>query len=123
KEKWRTKVFEINHGESVTMAPLAVKGKILVGNSGGEFGVRGNLTALDAANGKILWRAWSTGPDTDVLIGPGFHPFYREDQGKDLGVSTWPPEMWKIGGGTVWGWISYDPALDLVYYGTSNPGP
>jgi glucose dehydrogenase len=55
-EKWRTKVFEINHGESITMAPLAVKGKILVGNSGGEFGVRGALVALDSGNGKVLWR-------------------------------------------------------------------
>jgi glucose dehydrogenase len=58
-----------------------------------------------------------------VLIGPNFKPFYAEDRGKDLGVTTWPPEAWKIGGGTAWGWISYDPELDLVYYGTGNPGP
>ena len=123
KELWRTKVGEINHGESITMAPLVVRGKVLVGNSGGEFGVRGKLVALDAKNGKILWTAYSTGPDREVLIGPGFKPFYAADKGTDLGVSSWPPEMWKIGGGTVWGWISYDPELDLVYYGTSNPGP
>ena len=89
------------------------EGKVLVGNSGGEFGVRGWLTALDAATGKIAWRAYSTGPDKDVLIGPRFKPFYAQDRGKDLGVHTWPPEQWKIGGGTVWGWISYDPELDL----------
>jgi PQQ-dependent dehydrogenase (methanol/ethanol family) len=71
----------------------------------------------------MVWRAYSTGPDTDCLIGPKFKPFYPSDRGKDLGVTTWPPEMWKIGGGTVWGWISYDPALDLIYYGTGNPGP
>ena len=123
KEAWRTKVGDINHGESMTMAPLVVKGKVLVGNSGGEFGVRGWLTALDEDSGKIAWRAWSTGPDEDVLIGSRFKPFYTQDRGKDLGVTSWPPDMWKIGGGTVWGWISYDPALDLVYYGTSNPGP
>ncbi len=123
KEVWKTKLGEINRGETITMAPLVVKNKVLVGNSGGEMGVRGWLTALDLATGKISWRAYSTGPDKDVLIGSNFKPFYEFDQGKDLGVSTWPPEAWKIGGGTVWGWISYDPELDLIYYGTSNPGP
>jgi PQQ-dependent dehydrogenase (methanol/ethanol family) len=123
KELWRSTLGEIKRGESMTMAPLVVKDKVLVGNSGGEFGVRGWLTALDAATGRIAWRAYSTGPDKDVLIGPGFKPFYKSDQGADLGVKSWPPEAWKIGGGTVWGWISYDPQLDLVYYGTGNPGP
>jgi lanthanide-dependent methanol dehydrogenase len=123
KEVWRTPLGDINKGESITMAPLVVKDKILVGNSGGEFGVRGWLTALDANSGEISWKAYSTGPDKDVLIGPDFKPFYAMDRGKDLGVSTWPPGAWKIGGGTVWGWISYDPDLNLVYYGTGNPGP
>lgn len=120
---WDTKLGEINRGETMTMAPLVVKGKVLVGNSGGEFGVRGWLAALDINSGKVAWRAYSTGPDKDVLIGPDFKPVYAMDQGKDLGVKTWPPEAWKIGGGTVWGWISYDPELDLIYYGTGNPGP
>jgi alcohol dehydrogenase (cytochrome c) len=123
KEAWKTRVGDINHGESMTMAPLVVKDKVLVGNSGGEFGVRGWLTALNISNGKMAWRAYSTGPDKDVLIGPAFKPFYASDKGNDLGVSSWPSDTWKIGGGTVWGWISYDPELDLVYYGTSNPGP
>jgi PQQ-dependent dehydrogenase (methanol/ethanol family) len=122
-EVWRTKLGQINKGESMTMAPLVVKGKVLVGNSGGEFGVRGWLTALDAESGRIAWRAYSTGPDKDVLIGPEFKPFYASDKGKNLGVSSWPPGAWKTGGGTVWGWISYDPELDLIYYGTGNPGP
>jgi lanthanide-dependent methanol dehydrogenase len=123
KELWNTKLGEINKGETMTMAALVVKGKVLVGNSGGELGVRGWLTALDAETGTIAWRAYSTGPDADVLIGPGFKPFYPQYVGKDLGVATWPPEHWQIGGGTVWGWISYDPELDLIYYGTGNPGP
>ncbi|HEY7162424.1 MAG TPA: PQQ-dependent dehydrogenase, methanol/ethanol family, partial [Acidobacteriota bacterium] len=122
-ELWKTKLAEINKGETITMAPLVVNGKVLVGNSGGEFGVRGWLTALDENSGQIVWRAYSTGPDKDVLIGPRFHPYYSQDRGKDLGVSTWPPDHWKIGGGTVWGWISYDPELNLIFYGTANPGP
>jgi PQQ-dependent dehydrogenase (methanol/ethanol family) len=123
KELWRVQLGDLNRGESITMAPFVVKDKVLVGNSGGEFGVRGWLTALDAASGKIAWRAFSTGPDADVLIGPDFKPFYASERGKDLGVQSWPPGAWQRGGGTVWGWISYDPELNLVYYGTANPGP
>jgi PQQ-dependent dehydrogenase (methanol/ethanol family) len=123
KELWRTKLANIDVGETITMAPLVAKGKVLVGNSGGELGVRGWLVALDAKTGKEAWRAYSTGPDKDVLIGGRFKPHYSGDQGKDLGVKSWPGEAWKIGGGTVWGWISYDPQTHLVFYGTGNPGP
>ena len=123
KEAWRVQLGDIAKGETMTMAPLVVNGTVYVGNSGGEYGVRGWLQALDAKSGKALWRAYSTGPDSDALIGSQFKPFYPQDRGKDLGKSTWPGEAWKIGGGTVWGFLSYDPALDLVYYGTANPGP
>jgi PQQ-dependent dehydrogenase (methanol/ethanol family) len=123
KEIWRTKLGDIKKGETITMAPLVVKDKVLVGNSGGELGVRGWLVALDTKNGKEAWRAWSTGPDSDVLIGQDFKPFYASDRGKDLGKTSWPGESWKIGGGNVWGWLSYDPQADLIYYGTANPGP
>ncbi|HEX6059754.1 MAG TPA: methanol/ethanol family PQQ-dependent dehydrogenase, partial [Gemmatimonadaceae bacterium] len=122
-EVWRTRLGDINRGETMTMAPLVVKGKVLVGNSGGEMGVRGWLTALDARTGKIAWRAYHTGPDDDVLIGGRFRPFYETNRGTDLGVTTWPHDRWRIGGGTAWGWISYDPELDLIFYGTGNPGP
>lgn len=122
-EVWRTKLGEITRGETMTMAPLVVNGIVLAGNSGGELGVRGWLAALDAESGKVKWRAWSTGPDADVLIGPEFKPFYESDRGPDLGVRSWPVEQWKIGGGSVWGFVSYDPELDLLYYGTANPGP
>jgi PQQ-dependent dehydrogenase (methanol/ethanol family) len=123
KEVWRTKLGSINNGETMTMAPLVVKDKVLVGNSGGEYGVRGWVIALDAKTGKQVWKAFSTGPDSEVLIGAGFKPFYEADKGKDLGVATWPPDAWRQGGGTMWGWISYDPDLNLVYHGTANPGP
>ncbi len=122
KEIWHTQLGDINTGQTITMAPVVVKGKVLVGNSGGEMGVRGWVTALDEDSGKIVWRAYSTGPDSEVLIGKDFHAAYDWMNGQDLGVKTWPPDKWQIGGGTVWGWISYDPELNLIYYGTSNPG-
>jgi PQQ-dependent dehydrogenase (methanol/ethanol family) len=121
-EVWRTRVGNIDIGETTTMAPLVVKDKVIVGNSGGELGVRGWVLALDLATGKELWRAYHSGPDADVRIGPDFHPFYAQDRKPDLGVTTWPADQWKLGGGTTWGWISYDPTLDLIYYGTGNPG-
>jgi lanthanide-dependent methanol dehydrogenase len=123
KEVWKTKLGNIHVGETITMAPLVVKDKVLVGNSGGEMGVRGWIAALDANSGKLVWKAYNTGPDSEVLIGANFKPFYEKQRGKDLGITTWPPEAWKIGGGNVWGWISYDPDLNLIYYGTGNPGP
>src|SRR4051812_4164451 len=123
KEVWRTKLGDINKGESMTMAPLVVKGVVIVGNSGGEFGVRGWLAGVDAKTGKIKWRAYATGPDKDVLIGANFKPFYHMDQGNDLGQKTWPGDTWKTGGASAWSWISYDPDLDLIYYGTANPSP
>lgn len=122
KELWKTQLGDINKGETITMAPLVAKGKVFVGNSGGEFGVRGWVTALDENSGKIAWRAYSTGPDADCLISTNFHPFYPQNRGKDLGVSSWPPNFWQIGGGTVWGWVSYDPKSNLIFYGTANPG-
>src|SRR3954462_2485313 len=122
--KWKVKVGDFTGGEAMTMAPLVVKDKVLVGNSGAEFGARGWLVALNTRDGSEAWRAYSTGPDNEVLIDPAeFQPFYPQYRGKDLGVREWPTDHWKIGGGTVWGWISYDPELDLIYYGTSNPSP
>ena len=123
REVWRVKLGDIDRGESMTMAPLVVKDKLLVGNAGGEFGVRGWLKALHLASGATAWTAYATGPDAEVLIGPGFRPFYAKDRGVDLGVKTWPADKWKTGGATSWGWISYDPELDLIYYGTGNAGP
>ena len=61
-------------------------------------------------------------PTPTCASGPSFKAFYPEDRAKDLGVTTWPPDQWKIGGGTTWGWVTYDPGLHLLYYGTANPG-
>lgn len=120
---WKTHLADLTKGETITMAPMVVHNKVYVGDSGGEFGVRGWLAALDTESGKVLWQAYNTGPDKDVLIGARFKPFYNSDKGTDLGVKTWPPDAWRIGGGTVWGFLAYDPDLNLIYYGTANPGP
>jgi lanthanide-dependent methanol dehydrogenase len=123
KEVWRTKMGEATHGETMTMAPFVVGKKVFVGNSGGEMGVWGWIAALDVDTGKELWRAHSTGTDKDVMIGSDFKPFYSWMRGKDLGVKTWPANMFHQGAGSVWAWVSYDPQLNLIYYGTSNPSP
>ena len=122
KEVWRTTVGDVNSGETITAAPLIVKNHVFVGNSGGELGVRGKIVALDLSTGKEAWRAYNTGPDKDVLIDSNFKAFYQKDQGTDRGANSWPPDQWKLGGGTIWGWITYDPELNQIYYGTGNPG-
>jgi lanthanide-dependent methanol dehydrogenase len=123
RQLWRTRMGNIKLGETMTMAPIVVKNKVLVGSSGGEMGVRGWIAAVDANTGRELWRAYNLGPDKDIKIGPRFKPYYAHDRGVDLGITSWPGDSWKVGGGAVWGWLSYDPQLNLVYYGTSNPGP
>jgi PQQ-dependent dehydrogenase (methanol/ethanol family) len=122
-ELWRTRVADINIGETTTMAPVIVKDEVIVGNSGGEMGARGWIAALSLADGKERWRAYTTGPDSDVKITAATRPFYAKDRGANLGATSWPNDAWKHGGATVWGWISYDPELNLIYHGTSNPGP
>lgn len=123
REVWRNKVGNVDIGESMTIAPLVVGDKVVVGNSGGEFGVRGFTVALNVSNGSQAWKAFNTGPDSDVLIRGQFRPFYPKDQGVNLGVTTWPTDQWQIGGGTSWMGLTYDPQLDLLFHGTSNPGP
>jgi PQQ-dependent dehydrogenase (methanol/ethanol family) len=122
KQIFRVKNADYKKGETMTNAPLVVKDVVIAGVSGGEFGVRGHVTAYDANTGKEVWRAYSTGPDSDVKITGTPNANYESMKGKDLGVSTWQGDEWKRGGGTTWGWYSYDPELNLFYYGTGNPG-
>jgi alcohol dehydrogenase (cytochrome c) len=123
KEVWRTKMGDVTHGETMTMAPFVVGKLAYVGNSGGELGVWGWIAALDVDTGKEVWRAYSTGTDEQVRIGADFKPFYPWMVGKDLGRISWPSGMDRTGAGSVWAWISYDPDTNLIYYGTSNPSP
>jgi lanthanide-dependent methanol dehydrogenase len=122
REIWKTPIADLARGETVTMAPLVVKNRVIVGASGGEFGVLGSVKGLDLATGHLVWTASNMGPDSAMHVQPGvFKAFY--DTAASLGVTTWPTDAWKHGGGPVWGWLSYDSTLDLVYYGSGNPGP
>jgi PQQ-dependent dehydrogenase (methanol/ethanol family) len=121
KVAWTAKNGDPSKGETGTAAPHVIKDKVIVGISGGEFGVRGSVTAYDIKDGKQVWRGYSMGPDSDTLIDPDKTTHLGKAVGKDSGTNTWEGDQWKIGGGTTWGWYSYDPDLNLFYYGSGNP--
>ncbi|TVQ56156.1 MAG: PQQ-dependent dehydrogenase, methanol/ethanol family [Rhodobacteraceae bacterium] len=118
---WSAVNGDPSKGETNTATVLPVKDKIIVGISGGEFGVQGHVTAYDINTGERLWRAYSTGPDEQTLMDPERTTHLGRPVGKDSGTATWEGDQWKIGGGTTWGWYSYDPITNLFYYGTGNP--
>ncbi|MFY9958699.1 methanol/ethanol family PQQ-dependent dehydrogenase [Bradyrhizobium sp.] len=118
---WSVMDGEAGKGQSGTDAPFVFKDKVLVGVSGGEFGVRGWVSAYNIKDGKLVWRGFSEGPDSDTLIDPVKTTALGKPVGPDSSTSTWQGDQWKIGGGATWGWYSYDPALNLVYYGSGNP--
>jgi len=121
---WQAKNGQATDGsiaESSTSAPMVVKDKVIVGISGAEYGVRGHISAYNLSDGKLAWRGYSTGPDSETLIDPEKTTHLGKPVGKDSGIGTWEGEQWKTGGGTTWGWYSYDPKLNLIYYGTGNP--
>ncbi len=120
-KKWSVVNGDPSKGGTGTAAPMVVKDKVYVGISGGEFGVRGYMTAYNTKDGSMAWRGYSMGPDSDTLMDPEKTTHLGTPVGKDSGTATWEGDQWQIGGGTVWGWFSYDPELNLVYYGTGNP--
>ena len=103
--RWDVEVADYTMGHSVTVAPLALKDKIIVGIAGGEYGIRGFLDAYDPRTGERLWRFWT-------VPGPG-----------EVGHDTWSGDSWLRGGAPTWVTGAYDPDLDLLYWGTGNPGP
>lgn len=121
KEKWSVVNGDPAKGETNTATVTIVKDKVIVGISGGEYGVRGHMTAYNIADGKMVWRAYSTGPDEDMLVDPEKTTHLGKPIGKDSSLNSWEGDQWQIGGGTTWGWTTYDPELDLIYYGTGNP--
>ena len=119
--KWTVVNGDPAKGETSTATPLIVKDKVLVGISGGEYGVRGHMSAYNIADGKLAWRAYSTGPDAEMLVDPEKTMVLGKPIGKDSSLNSWEGDQWQIGGGTTWGWTTYDPELNLIYYGTGNP--
>ena len=104
----------------MTAAPMVVKDKVIVGISGGEFGVPGHVTAYNLKDGSKAWRGYSIGPDDQILFDANTTELGKP-VGKDSSLKTWQGDQWKIGGGGAWGWYSYDPQLNLIYYGSGNP--
>ena len=122
---WTVKNGDPKLGAVNTNAPHVFKDKVITGISGGEWGVRGFLAAYDINTGKQVWKAFSVGPDAEMLMDPDKTMTWTDGKlapvGKDSSIKTWKGDQWKIGGGTTWGWYSYDKAANLVYYGTGNP--
>ncbi len=125
KELWKVKNGDPKVGATNTNAPHVFKDKVITGISGGEFGVRGYVAAYNINDGKLVWKGYSMGPDADMLIDPDKTMTWTDGKmapvGKDSSLKTWQGDQWKIGGGTTWGWYSYDPELNLMYYGSGNP--
>ncbi len=125
KKLWDVKNGDPKIGETNTQAPHVFKDKVITGISGGEFGVRGRVTAYDLNTGKMVWKGYSTGPDAEMLMDPEKTMTWTNGKmapvGKDSSLKTWQGDQWKIGGGSTWGWYSYDPQENLMYYGTGNP--
>ena len=119
---WTATNGDPKKGETGTSAPMVIGDKVLIGISGGEFGVQGHVTAYNINDGKMVWRGYSTGPDDQTLLDPAATTHLGQPVGENSGTATWEGEQWKLGGGTTWGWMSYDPELNLVYYGSGNPG-
>jgi PQQ-dependent dehydrogenase (methanol/ethanol family) len=122
---WSVKNGDPKVGAVNTNAPHVFKDKVITGISGGEWGVRGFLAAYDINTGKQVWKAFSTGPDDEMLMDPDKTMTWTDGAlkpvGKDSSLKTWQGDQWKIGGGTTWGWYSYDKDLNLLFYGTGNP--
>jgi quinohemoprotein ethanol dehydrogenase len=115
KELWSVNTVPIGSDYTVTMAPRIAKGKVIIGNAGSEFPVRGYVTAYDIATGKQAWRFYTVPGDPKL----GF-----EDKAMTDAAKTWSGEWYKFGGGgTVWDGMTVDPDLNLVYFGTGNAGP
>ena len=122
---WSVKNGDPKLGAVNTNAPHIFKDKVITGISGGEWGVRGFIAAYNLSDGKLAWKGYSVGPDAEMLMDPVTTMTWTDGAmkpvGADSSLKTWKGDQWKIGGGTTWGWYSYDKALNLMYYGTGNP--
>ncbi len=121
KELWKAVNGDPKRGETGTGAAIVVGNVVMIGVSGAEFGVRCFWTGYDTETGKRLYRAYSMGPDDEILFDPEKTMSLGKPVGKDSSLKTWTGDQWKLGGGSIWGWYAWDPELNLVYYGTGNP--
>ena len=123
---WTVKNGNAKIGETNTNAPHVFKDKVYTGISGGEFGVRGRMQAYDIKTGRLVWKGYSEGTDAEMIMDPAKTMTWTNGKmapvGKDSSLKTWQGEQYKLGGGTTWGWYAFDPKLNLVYYGSGNPG-
>jgi PQQ-dependent dehydrogenase (methanol/ethanol family) len=119
--EWEVTNGDPSKGETNTATVLPVKDKVIVGISGGEFGVQGHVTAYDMKTGEQVWRAYSVGPDDQLLFDPEKTTSLGKPVGADSSLKSWEGDQWKIGGGTTWGWYSADMEENLFYYGSGNP--
>jgi PQQ-dependent dehydrogenase (methanol/ethanol family) len=117
---WEVQTTDPSRPYTITGAPRVVKGKVLIGNGGAEYGVRGYVSAYDAATGKLAWRFYTTPNPAGATDGAASDKVFR-----DKAAATWFDGVWKQsgGGGTVWDAITYDPSLDLVFIGVGNGSP
>ena len=127
KQVWKTKIADPNVGVTTTGAPIIATGPdvVISGTSSGEMGTRGYVVALNLTTGKEVWRGYNTGPDTDVKITASTQNPYPKDQGVNLGKTSWEGgdgNKYLQGGSSTWGYLTYDPVSNLVFYGTSQPG-
>ncbi|WP_394093507.1 methanol/ethanol family PQQ-dependent dehydrogenase [Xanthobacter versatilis] len=119
--RWKVANGDPKKGESSTATVMPVKDKLIVGIAGAEFGARGHISAYNLKDGTLAWRAYSTGPDAEMLLDPRKTTELGKPVGADSSLKSWQGDQWKIGGGAPWGWFAYDPKLNLVYYGSANP--
>ena len=125
KVEWSVKNGDAKLGAVNTNAPHIFKDKVITGISGGEWGVRGFIAAYNLSDGKLSWKGYSVGPDSEMLMDPQSTMTWTDGKmapvGANSSLKTWQGDQWKIGGGTTWGWYSYDKAQNLMFYGTGNP--
>ena len=123
-EIWNTHVVDLSIAETTTNSPMIVNDLVIVGNEGGERGIRGWVAAYDLQTGEEVWKFYNTGPNADMGIGDRWNPYYEIDsKWEEPGADTWFGDSWLNGAGTAWGYFTYDPQSNMFFYGTANCGP
>ena len=120
---WRSIGADITIREHTMGNSIVIGDLFIIGNEGGEWGVRGKVSAFDINDGQTQWVMYNMGPNNEVGIGPRFQPFYADDQVPNPALDTWFGDSWRRGGGTVWGYFTYDVDTNVFHYSTGNCGP